>query len=1542
MPIIKLARGSENSIPANSLVSNVLMPDDKNKLFVADSNGSVQGVSDIYVGPTQPLANVKIWHDTSSNTIRHNTGVNWTEVVIKNEPVEQNFASFTEEIYYNLNPGVYTNELIILKSSFGSEILYSVDGSEPSMVYTAPIPMFTGILKAKILTEPKATISLDYHKSYILSYSIADDTGNNVVTVNVDVSLLSEPVYLYLNCTSDYSTLTQSNPAYFNISSPSYSNAGYEYIAPNYTPPWSTWNTRTEIDVFYSIILCNAAGELLDYFNIPIKRVLGHIGGAGGIPAIYDGEYLKCDSMAYDMLVIATHSSGTKVFRSIPEGESCNIYLQNFLTKIGTWDIQFAYDANDPKFYVETHDSIEVSINSFKPVTVWQGFMDGVITGLDTIVPGVTFTRGSSGGYYNNDVETIFDQLLSPLNTEWAFLGLGPNAHNTNFEAFNSSNHKQLNFAPWRIAHGTDAKQAEETPCVVWLKNVNIYLDFITTSWGLSGASYAYKRSNSLTMRKPRPPVRVFTGLGKEFIKTLQDDPNVVQDILTANVSISRLNSGGPIVNMAVESTFTKHTSPSTTRWAFADLVGNPAVVSANDYANLIFKAFNDAVDGNPPSMVDKQGVCFLTEDNIYFDVKFTYWGEGGSGEPGTFTYNRSILPVAFICNLQSGVYSDISSIVLAVSDGSEILYSIDGSEPSIVYTGPIPMFTGALKATTTTDTLVRNFVLDTSYAWYDISNISYWSTDVVAPDSTYNGTNYVNSAPGDDIAVFPVGTKGEGCSIVLQTVDQATYDTMTHWSKGNRFQYIRITCDGLPYETALVVQSNSKEYIIDTEAYSSGQVINCPWPNVEGFDGDFGKIEMNGGAITTVSKIEVYTNIPILESVGSNLPAGEYDSSNNIILTSSQGSEILYSIDGTIPSIVYTVPIPMFTGVLRAAVGSKSISINYVLNNNLKWIDVTDPFYWSTDVINNMAKGTDVGWYKTGIGTDIAFFPINTKGDGYNVILQTIDQATYDAMTHWSKGLRFNKIRVTCNELNPGIWLCNNAGTPIFDMTYTNGAIIDCVWPNEIGYNGDFGRLGLWGNLTTVFKIEVYTDSLIPEVLKYNLLAGEYGSSDNIILTSSQGSEILYSIDGTTPSIVYTAPISMFTGTLRASVGSTSISVNYVLNSSLNWVDITDPYYWDTRNVNAWSHANFTGNTWTPKINTISMTTPGTIDNLGTGYVVMDDPTYASSHDWVKGLRFTGIRANFDTGDAYGVMPRLITRGNVEISSAGAVTEGIASGKCYPVTWPNGTGNANDLGTFILACEGGIVASLTKLEILTAQTVETPIYYWKISANSMTFDSPDFANQIDSISPTVSLTRGGTGQLYNTLQESAFVQNVSPIGAKFAFSALGPNATIPDITCALLEAGTITPVFTDIRTANANNSAGMVNKNAVMYLVAENTYVDIKITRWSPTAGTGGFTYERAKNTVTVIVVDGGNSNYFTINGAIYTPGTYELPKGEYTFAHVGTFPNGTNYSYVSYSLDNITSYAIAGSSLLSGGVAVNSYVLTQTVWITYGCILN
>ncbi|MEQ9007414.1 MAG: choice-of-anchor D domain-containing protein, partial [Ekhidna sp.] len=100
------------------------------------------------------------------------------------------------------------------------------------------------------------------------------------------------------------------------------------------------------------------------------------------------------------------------------------------------------------------------------------------------------------------------------------------------------------------------------------------------------------------------------------------------QDCITENVCLTRGDSQG-LFNAVIETSYSS-TSPSGTEWARG----------TSDDPTSSYSTWRNTIESCPPCHLNQPLSLHLIEEDLYFDVVFTSWDEGGSG--GGFSYVRS------------------------------------------------------------------------------------------------------------------------------------------------------------------------------------------------------------------------------------------------------------------------------------------------------------------------------------------------------------------------------------------------------------------------------------------------------------------------------------------------------------------------------------------------------------------------------------------------------------------------------------------------------------------------------------------------------------------------------------------------------------------------------------------------------------------------------------------------------------------------------------------------------------------------------------
>jgi hypothetical protein len=117
-----------------------------------------------------------------------------------------------------------------------------------------------------------------------------------------------------------------------------------------------------------------------------------------------------------------------------------------------------------------------------------------------------------------------------------------------------------------------------------------------------------------------------------------------------------------------------------------------------------------------------------------------------------------------------------------------------------------------------------------------------------------------------------------------------------------------------------------------------------------------------------------------------------------------------------------------------------------------------------------------------------------------------------------------------------------------------------------------------------------------------------------------------------------------------------------------------------------------------------------------------------------------------------------------------------------------------------------------------------------RITFSKLRADNEQLPAFQDRLTPRVWLTRGSSRGLYNIKQESGFTRASSPADTEWAF---GTTGDLPNLK------------FTNWVSFHGGCSPCQVGRAAVLHLISEDIYIDIKVLSWP--AGTGNVTYERS-----------------------------------------------------------------------------------------------
>ena len=147
---------------------------------------------------------------------------------------------------------------------------------------------------------------------------------------------------------------------------------------------------------------------------------------------------------------------------------------------------------------------------------------------------------------------------------------------------------------------------------------------------------------------------------------------------------------------------------------------------------------------------------------------------------------------------------------------------------------------------------------------------------------------------------------------------------------------------------------------------------------------------------------------------------------------------------------------------------------------------------------------------------------------------------------------------------------------------------------------------------------------------------------------------------------------------------------------------------------------------------------------------------------------------------------------------------------------------------------------------MLACSARAVPLVYsgYAVSFSKAGFADPYLPENQDSIVHRVAITRGSSRGIFNVARESTYEDSVSPLGTAWAFPHNNPSATLSAANHDAL-------VFAPWQTANGGGGGGppaTVDQNAVVHLIEQDIYLDIRFTGWGiSTIAGGSFSYQRA-----------------------------------------------------------------------------------------------
>ncbi len=227
---------------------------------------------------------------------------------------------------------------------------------------------------------------------------------------------------------------------------------------------------------------------------------------------------------------------------------------------------------------------------------------------IDHISENVAITRGNDGGYiYNAYLDFDDNEAAAPTGTFWA---RGLTSDQTGMDAY----------APFGTTWGDGERQ--DIPGQVsslYVEEMDAFYDVYWRSWGRSdGGTFSYIRI---------PAGHLYREADSDWMDT------AFQDRLSEDVALTRLASGGALINADTETAPVAGVSPEGTLWVIGHTQDQD---NRADYMDLK-AAMNNRLRDLPGQTLS----MFVTGTGLYYDVYFADWGSGG----GAVEYFRSWAP---------------------------------------------------------------------------------------------------------------------------------------------------------------------------------------------------------------------------------------------------------------------------------------------------------------------------------------------------------------------------------------------------------------------------------------------------------------------------------------------------------------------------------------------------------------------------------------------------------------------------------------------------------------------------------------------------------------------------------------------------------------------------------------------------------------------------------------------------------------------------------------------------------------------------------
>ena len=223
----------------------------------------------------------------------------------------------------------------------------------------------------------------------------------------------------------------------------------------------------------------------------------------------------------------------------------------------------------------------------------------------DHISDNVAITSGNFGsGIYNAHVDLDGNEAAAPTGTRWAIGRTSDQMDIGSYQSFRAT------FGDGeREDRGDIGSSLPGMVTSLYVPEINAFFDIYWMTWVEEGRGFSY--------------LRIPAGhLNKAAEGDWMDPAN--QDRVNDDVILTRLSDGGVLFNAVTETGPVNKVSPEGTLWAVGP--------TAEQQTKAAYVDFKSSMAGKMKNLPGMTLSMYLTEANLYYDVKFVGWGSGSSG----------------------------------------------------------------------------------------------------------------------------------------------------------------------------------------------------------------------------------------------------------------------------------------------------------------------------------------------------------------------------------------------------------------------------------------------------------------------------------------------------------------------------------------------------------------------------------------------------------------------------------------------------------------------------------------------------------------------------------------------------------------------------------------------------------------------------------------------------------------------------------------------------------------------------------------------